>query len=295
MDAAVFEALPMAVGQVDAAGRLIAANAAWRRMFGGDGAPAGAIDYLDACDVAAAGGDPAAAGLAAGLREVLEGRSEAVSREDYRARSGQPFWFRVDIRALPAGGAVIVHTDMTQHHRALDAAEAAARLDPLTGLLNRRAFHEVLQRRLRHASDEPGALLVVDLDGFKAVNDRHGHAAGDLLLCALARRLRHALRPRDEVARMGGDEFLVLIESLPQDQALEPVVQRLRRVLEQPVAVGTERVDVGASIGALFLDEGGDVDGVIAAADRRMYEDKRTRRRALALVDDLLAKAGSSS
>jgi diguanylate cyclase (GGDEF)-like protein len=294
MDAAVFEALPMAVGRVDAAGRLIAANAAWRRMFGGDAA-AGTLDYLGACEVAAARGDPAAAGLAAGMREVLDGRREAVSREDYRARSGQPFWFRVDICALPAGGAVIVHTDMTQHHRALDAAEAAARLDPLTGLLNRRAFHEVLQRRLTRGPGESGALLVVDLDGFKAVNDRHGHAAGDLLLCALARRLRHALRPRDEVARMGGDEFLVLIESLPRDQALEPVVQRLRRVLEQPVAVGTERVDVGASIGALTLDDGGDVDGAIAEADRRMYEDKRTRRRALALVDDLLAKAGASS
>ena len=295
MDAAVFEALPMAVGQVDAAGRLIAANAVWRRMFGGDDTATGAIDYLGACEVAAAHGDPAAAGLATGLREVLEGRTAAVSREDYRARSGQPFWFRVDIRALPAGGAVIVHTDMTQHHRALDAAEAAARLDPLTGLLNRRAFHEVLQRRLTRAAGEPGALLVVDLDGFKAVNDRHGHAAGDLLLCALARRLRHALRPRDEVARMGGDEFLVLIETLPRDQSLEPVVQRLRRVLEQPVAVGNERVDVGASIGALPLENGGDVDGAVAEADRRMYEDKRTRRRALALVDDLLAKAGSSS
>lgn len=291
MDAAVFEALPMAVGRVDAAGRLIAANAAWRRMFGGDAA-AGTLDYLGACEVAAARGDPAAAGLAAGMREVLDGRREAVSREDYRARSGQPFWFRVDICALPAGGAVIVHTDMTQHHRALDAAEAAARLDPLTGLLNRRAFHDALHKRLGRAARDPGALLLLDLDRFKAVNDRHGHAAGDLLLCALARRLRYALRPSERVARMGGDEFLVLIESLAAQQSLEPLIARLRRVLEQPVAIGAERVDVGASIGAVRLDGRiADVDSAIAEADRRMYVDKRARRNALTIVDELVARA----
>ena len=290
MDAALFDALPMAVGQFDAGGRLIATNATWRRWAGTKG-PA-QPDYLADCDAAAAEGDQAAAGIAAGVREVLAGRADAVSREYYRARLGQPFWFRVDIRPVATGGVVVVHTDITQHHRALDAAEAAARLDPLTGLLNRRAFHEALGRRLERVGEAPAALLVIDLDGFKAVNDRHGHAAGDLLLSALARRLRHALRPRDVVARMGGDEFLVLIDHLPADGAPEPVVARLRQTLEQPVAVGTERVEVGASIGALRLDaKSGDASTAIAEADRRMYLDKRARRRAIDLVDDVLARA----
>jgi diguanylate cyclase (GGDEF)-like protein len=300
VDAAVFDALPMAVGRVDGNGRLLAANAAWRRLFdeveGAAGGPRRGGDYLGACDAAAAAGDVAAGGIAEGLRAVLDGRAESVSREYYRVRGGQACWFRVDLRALPAGGAVVVHTDVTQHHRALDAAHAAARLDPLTGISNRRAFLELLQRRLQHGARRPGALLVVDLDGFKAVNDRYGHAAGDLLLCALARRLRHALRPHDQVARMGGDEFLVLIDSLPADQPLAPVVQRLRRVLEQPVAVGAERVDVGASIGALRLEGAvGDVHTAVVEADRRMYLDKRARRTRPAVVDGPLARARSRS
>ena len=295
MDAAVFDALPMAVGQLDPRGRVVDVNAAWRRWIVESDTVAVDDDYVAACEAAAARGDPAAGGIAASLRDVLAGRADVVSREYYRARAGQPHWFRIDIRALPNGGAVVVHTDITQHHRALDAAEAAARLDPLTGLLNRRAFHEALHQRLARGAREPGALLVLDLDRFKAVNDRHGHAAGDLLLCALARRLRYALRPRDRVARMGGDEFLVLIENLPSGQSLEPLIARLRRVLEQPVAIGTERVDVGASIGAVRLDGHiADVDGVIAEADRRMYADKRARRNALAIVDDLLARARTS-
>lgn len=293
MDAVVFDALPMAVGQLDPDGRLVRANAAWKRWIVGSEAAA-ADDYVAACEAAATHGDAAAGGIAAAVRDVLGGRAEAVSREYYRARRGRPYWFRIDICALPGGGAVVVHTDITQHHRALDAAEAAARLDPLTGLLNRRAFHEALHQRLRRAARDPGALLLLDLDGFKAVNDRHGHAAGDLLLCALARRLRYALRPSDRVARMGGDEFLVLIESLAAEQSLEPLIARLRRVLEEPVAIGTERVAVGASIGAVRLDGRiVDPDGAVAEADRRMYVDKRARRHALAIVDDLVARAQS--
>jgi diguanylate cyclase (GGDEF)-like protein len=282
MDAAVWDALPMAVVQLDADGRLVAANAPWRRLLAPLLAPDGeavGLDYAAACERLALEGDVAAAGLAASLREVLAGRTDGVTRDDYRPLGGEPFWFRVDVRALPDGGAVVVHTDVTQQQRALDAAEAAARLDPLTGLLNRRALHEFLQERLARSGEAPAAVFLVDLDRFKEVNDRHGHAAGDLLLCALARRLRYALRPRDRVARIGGDEFLVLIERLPAEQPLAPVVTRLRRVLEQPVAVGTERVGVGASIGAIRLDGGiADVDGAIREADRRMYEDKRARR-----------------
>jgi len=297
MDTAVFDALPMAVGRLDATGRLTAANAAWRRLFGEAEADAARADldddnYVAACEAAALGGDVAADGLAASLREVLDGRVASASRDYYRVWMGQPFWFRVEIRALPGGGAVVVHTDITQHHRALDAAVAAARLDPLTGLLNRRAFQDALHQRLRGGRREGAALLVLDLDRFKTVNDRHGHAAGDMLLCALARRLRYALRPHDRVARMGGDEFLVLIDSLPAEQSVEPVVRRLRRVVEQPVAVGTERVDVGASIGAIRLDGRiTDVDTAIAEADRRMYADKHSRTDALAAVENLLAHA----
>ncbi len=297
MDAAVFDALPMAVARLDGSGRVVAVNAAWRRLIDVDGSPRRDLvgrDYAAACERAGAWGDVSAADLAEAVRDVLAGRSDAVARECYCPIRGRPFWFRVDVRPLPGGGAVVVHTDVTQQRRAIDEAEAAARLDPLTGLLNRRAFHELLGARLDEAAAVPAALLLIDLDRFKAVNDRYGHAAGDLLLCALARRLRFALRPQDRIARMGGDEFLALIERLPVEQPIEPLVERLRRLLEEPVAVGTNRVEVGASIGAVRLDgELAAVDRVIAEADRLMYADKRERRAAVAFTDELLAGAGA--
>jgi len=282
MDAAVWDALPMAVAQLDSGGRVLAANDAWRRWdaphLGGNVEPVG-LDYVALCEQLAAAGDAGAGIVAANLRDVLAGRSDRFTGDDYRALSGEPFWFRVDVRPLPNGGAVVIHTDVTQQHRAIDAAMTAARLDPLTGLLNRRALHELLHARLPRTAAEPAALLVVDLDHFKEVNDEHGHAAGDLLLCALARRLQYALRPRDRVARLGGDEFLLLIERMPTDQPLAPVAHRLRRVLEQPVAVATRRVQISASIGAVYLDgRFDDVDSAVREADRLMYEDKRARR-----------------
>jgi GGDEF domain-containing protein len=94
---------------------------------------------------------------------------------------------------------------------------------------------------------------------------------------------------------MGGDEFIVLVESLPSGQPLDPLIARLRRALEQPVAIGTERADLGASIGALRLDGSiAEVDRAIAEADRRMYLDKRARRNALAIVDEPRMRARSS-
>lgn len=278
MNPATFDVLPMAVGELDGEGRLVAANAAWRALF----EPLGrrwdellGSDYVALCERAARLEGETATGFLGSLRDVLDGRRrEAVAEYRHGGR-----WFRVDISTVPGGGVVVVHTDITRQHRAVEQAEAAARLDPLTGLLNRTAFSALLRARLKRAPAEPAALMLIDLDRFKDVNDRFGHAAGDALLRVLARRLRYALRASDRVARMGGDEFLVLIEHLLLDQALAPLANRVRDLLQEPVALNGAMATVGASVGVIRLDGTiTDVDTAIVEADRQMYRDKRHRR-----------------
>ncbi len=149
-----------------------------------------------------------------------------------------------------------------------------AETDPLTGLPNRRAFERELRGALgRRGADRALALLVIDLDGFKAVNDRLGHVAGDAVLCEVSARLRSALRGGDLVGRWGGDEFVVLCHGV-RDGAAEQIACKLRRVLQIPVEVGPAEVTVGASLGWAVAEPGQAPAELIAAADAAMYRAK---------------------
>ncbi|RKS75548.1 diguanylate cyclase (GGDEF)-like protein [Motilibacter peucedani] len=145
--------------------------------------------------------------------------------------------------------------------------------DPLTGLANRRVL---LDRVSAALSSGAGVLvLYLDLDGFKAVNDEYGHSAGDAVLGAVAERLRAGVRPHDLVARMGGDEFVVLCEDLdPTD--VDGLVERLRRSVSEPVLLGGVPVRVGVSIGTAG-GVGSDGEHLLLTADAAMFADKRTR------------------
>ena len=158
----------------------------------------------------------------------------------------------------------------------------ASRTDHLTGCLNRRGFHEHVQAELARAfrSGAPVSLVLVDLDDFKAVNDRHGHAAGDALLCWVADQLRAGLRPSDAAGRLGGDEFALLLPGI-DEVAARPVVERLRKVL-------SERTP--ASFGVAAHPEQGDPDALLAHADAELYAEKRRnaeKRRATGGTQDL--------
>src|SRR5262249_41361885 len=123
--------------------------------------------------------------------------------------------------------------------------------DPLTGLANRRALERTLQAALTRAQANSRcvAVLMLDLDGFKAVNDRHGHAAGDEALREVARRRRGCVRERDLVARLGGDEFVVVLTDLGTDAAID-TVERVRAALAEPIGVGRRTyVELQAAIG----------------------------------------------
>jgi diguanylate cyclase (GGDEF)-like protein len=150
--------------------------------------------------------------------------------------------------------------------------------DELTGLPNRALFWEHLAHRLELTGRRQTgfAVLFLDVDDFKVVNDTLGHAAGDLLLVDVASRLRGALRAGDTAARVGGDEFVVLLDDGATPEAALVVAERLSEALRAPYEIGTDRriapASIGVAVGPLGL---GTADEVVAAADAAMYEAKR--------------------
>jgi diguanylate cyclase (GGDEF)-like protein len=157
--------------------------------------------------------------------------------------------------------------------------------DPLTGLPNRVLLADRLAQALARdgRSGHATALMVVDLDGFKSVNDAFGHAVGDELLAALARRLADVLRSADTVARLGGDEFAIVAAGLASASSADGVARKVLNALHQPIAIAGREVRVGASIGvSVAPNDGADAATLLANADLAMYRTKRGGRGAVA-------------
>jgi diguanylate cyclase (GGDEF)-like protein len=160
--------------------------------------------------------------------------------------------------------------------------------DPLTGLPNRRCFVEQLESALAAGpeSEPVGALLFMDLDGFKAVNDTLGHAAGDELLRVVAARLSACVRETDVVSRLGGDEFTVLLGGPHTDFAVREFASRVLATFEEPIELGGPLVHARPSIGGVLVCAGGDADEALRLADDAMYRAKAAGGRRLVLADD---------
>src|SRR5918998_2857331 len=147
--------------------------------------------------------------------------------------------------------------------------------DPLTELGNRKLFMDHATDALAHADDTMTAMILIDLDGFKGVNDTYGHAAGDALLRTAAERMNANVRANDTVSRLGGDEFVVLLPRLMDDQIADTVANRILRDLAQPLMVGETVLTIPASAGiALTRGSGTDVDDVMREADLALYQAK---------------------
>ena len=235
------------------------------------------------------------------LRNAVDrGEEVQVTLLNHRGPDRTPWWNEIHLApVMDADGTVIqyigVQHDVTARVEAerallqerdrnrsyLARIEELAFTDPLTGLPNRRGLAEQVDAAIRTACSggDALALLFVDLDGFKTVNDRYGHAAGDELLRAVAERLRSRLRRRDLLARLGGDEFLVALPDLDRPTAAAEatrVAAELVDILRRPLPVaGRDLVVVGASVGlALYPEDGEDFPALLHAADLRMYDRK---------------------
>jgi diguanylate cyclase (GGDEF)-like protein len=162
-------------------------------------------------------------------------------------------------------------SDITERRQREDALGHLAVHDELTSIANRRGLIQELTDRLAHARryDEPGAVLVLDLDGFKQINDRDGHQAGDAVLVRTARALKDRLRVTDFIARLGGDEFAIILPHVRSDAASTVAKDLLETIRD------LEFADLGASCGAVLYDGGSaSVETILADADRAMYKAK---------------------
>ena len=224
------------------------------------------------------------ADLTAGKRVEIEWRN--------RRLDGSLVWLRVLARALPQTGAdkiTIWITEDIEQRKATEAQLAAAHAelqqratylslhDALTGLPNRQLLQERLQLALAQAERERQhlALLCLDLDNFKHINDTLGHACGDALLQQVAQRLQLCLRQTDTLSRQGGDEFVLLLTDLKDNQAATPVLAKLMASMEQPFVLEGHELALTCSIGvALYPDDGRDFDTLLRKADMALYRAK---------------------
>lgn len=211
----------------------------------------------------------------------LEQHEQVVSTEGRIERADQS-QVEFELAATPFSAqrsqdTLLVARDITERKRIEQQIYHLAHHDPLTGLANRLLFKERLEHAITqaHRTGKPLAVLFVDLDRFKVINDTAGHGAGDQVLLECAQRLRHCLRDSDTVARTGGDEFLILVEAPTSPIHVPSVAQKVLTAVEQPFQVGGKEFSIGASIGiSTYPADGTQVETLIQNADIAMYRAK---------------------
>jgi diguanylate cyclase (GGDEF)-like protein/PAS domain S-box-containing protein len=195
-----------------------------------------------------------------------------------RRRDGSTFWSDLRGRAIASGPSSIwVVIDISARKEREQRIQHLADHDALTGLLNRRLFEDRLQQSLNLArrNDALVAVMLIDLDGFKAVNDQFGHLMGDYVLRSVARRLRDCVRESDTVARLGGDEFVVLLAGQRSAEDSSVVAEKILSTLTEPIGAGGRRFEIGASIGiSIYPRDGTTPEALIKHADAAMYRVK---------------------
>ena len=271
----------------------IFANAAAGKFLGKD--PNDMVDFPaeEIVELAACGMDrSAAADILLQFERAVNGR-ESLDVEVFHRDRGASRWLRFICEPVGDDFAA-TFVDITDTKAKERQMESIATSDPLTGVLNRRGFERDAAHRLTESADDAtGALLYVDLNDFKQINDEFGHEVGDQLLTIASERLSKSLRYFDIIGRPGGDEFVALVPDVDDDVA-EDLATRLSEALEKPYQIGGEKLQCAASIGlALYPKNATTLTGLLREADQAMYRAKaRYRGEAKFNGGGLLEKAG---
>jgi diguanylate cyclase (GGDEF)-like protein/PAS domain S-box-containing protein len=269
------EAIPLGLFQVDAAGEIVYTNDRLHEILGVQ-----RVTSFEAQMASVVESDQAALGSA--MDDVLGAGSHADVEVELRLAADEVRFCNVSLRALThedgtISGAIACVADVTDSARMRDELKRRATFDELTGCHNRSSFMRALEANIAQAQpDAERALMFVDLDGFKNLNDRYGHAAGDELLRILGARLRATVRGEDLVGRVGGDEFLVMCPQAGGPDGAMRLAERLAQALRESVALAAGSVWPQVSIGVAWSERGAvAADALVAQADAAMYQSKR--------------------
>ena len=243
-------------------------------------------EIVDAC--VSAGSVSAASGMII-LSEIENSQAKDIITTDPDMVRGRSLSWT--FQPMEGGGAVVLLEDVTERRNAEARITHLARFDELTGLPNRVNFRDEIEHLLAvpHAAEQLSALLFVDLDQFKQVNDTLGHPCGDQLLCAVAERLRAMLRPEDFVARFGGDEFVVFQQNIKSPDDAAGLARRIVDHLSEGYRIDNHLVEIGASIG-IALTAGVSADTLLKNADMALYRAKADGRGTFCFFRDEMAQ-----
>jgi diguanylate cyclase (GGDEF)-like protein len=282
---------------LDATGTIIRANRVWDAHMRGSGAvdPESCglgANFLTMLDTAASRDDTTAADLAVGVRAVLAGTQKEFGMDAPAPSAHDDRWFHVKVTPLrtDGGGVVLLHSDITDRKRYEDQLVHQAFHDSLTGLPNRALLADRLESAIGrvHRQDTSVAVLVVDIDRFQVINDALGRTAGDEVLFAIAARLGELVGPGDTVARIGGDEFVVVCEDLRDKQQAAVIGGKIVAGLAVPFNITGERVTATVSLGIALGDRGARNEALLRDASTAMYQAKERGRNRVEFFDDNL-------
>ncbi|MCA1540950.1 EAL domain-containing protein [Bradyrhizobium sp. NBAIM32] len=248
---------------------------------------ASARDIIAACVQARSISSADGEHIVAGIESSRE--KEIITAEANLERNRSLCW---TVQPMADGGAVLLLEDITERRNAEAKITHLARYDDLTALPNRVNFRDQIEHLLAvsHDAAQLSALLFIDLDQFKQVNDTLGHPCGDQLLCAVANRLREMLRPEDFVARFGGDEFVVFQQNLTSPEDAAALARRIVERLSERYRIDNHLVEIGASVGiALTSPEGTSADTLLKNADMALYRAKADGRGTYCFFRDEMA------
>ena len=248
---------------------------------------AGASDIVDAC---VSGGSISAASGKVILSEIENSQARDIITTDPDATRARALSWT--FQPMANGGAVVLLEDITERRNAEARITHLARYDELTALPNRVNFRDEIERLLAvpHDAEQLSALLFVDLDQFKQVNDTLGHPCGDQLLCAVADRLRAMLRPEDFVARFGGDEFVVFQQNIRSDEEAAHLARRIVDHLSERYKIDNHLVEIGASVGIAMASPDVSADTLLKNADMALYRAKADGRGTFCFFRDEMAQ-----